>query len=147
MSAECEYEYGVVPFPKYDEAQETHHTLAAQALFLTVPITVSNPDFTGFMLEALSAYSSYTTLPAFYEVSCKTKYMYDADSAEMLDITFDGLVYDLGQLYDWGGLFSLLGVTIPGKLENNFASLYAAAESKALAEMEKTIEIFMELDR
>jgi len=145
MSAKCKDEYGVVPYPKLDEEQEDYYTLSAQAMLITVPVTASNLEFTGFMLEALSAYSKYTTLPAYYEVACKTKYMYDADSADMLDITFNGLVYDLGQLYNWGGLFSILEVTIPSKLDNNFASLYAAAEEKAQTELEKTVEIYEDL--
>ena len=133
-------------FAKESEEQENYYTISAQGLLITVPVTAKDPDFSGFMLEALSAYSKYTTLPAYIEVSCKTKYMYDADSAEMLDLTFDGLVFDLGQLYRWGGLFDILESNIPQSRTNNFASLYAAAEEKALAEIDKTVEVYMGLE-
>nr|MBQ4320582.1 hypothetical protein [Clostridia bacterium] len=145
MSANCKDEYGVIPYPKYDEAQEKYYTLSAQAMLITVPVTTATPDFSGFMLEALSAYSSYTTLPAYYETNCKTKYMYDEDSAEMLDITFDGLIYDLGQLYNWGKIFDVI-TNVAKAGENNFASQYAAVEAAALAAMEKTVETYMELE-
>jgi hypothetical protein len=95
------------------------------------------------MLEALSAESSYTTLPAYYEVSCKTKYTYDKESAEMLDIIFNGITYDLGAIYDWGQINTLLKDTIPKKKENIFSSEYAKLEPKALSAMQKTIDEFL----
>jgi len=144
MSADCTDEYGVIPFPKYDEAQEKYYTLSAQGLVITVPKTAKDPDFSGFMLEVLSAYSSYTTLPAYIEVSCKTKYTYDADSAEMLDLTFDGLIFDLGQLYNWGDVFNI-PYNIGKEGQNNFASRYASLESAAVAAMEKTVDTYLGL--
>ena len=144
MSADCTDEYGVIPFPKYDEEQENYYTLSAQGLILCVPVTAPDLEFTGFMLEVLSSYSSYTTLPAVIEVNCKTKYTYDADSAEMLDLTFDGLVFDLGQLYNWGDLFNI-PYNIGKEGQNNYASRYASLEGAAIAAMEKTVDTYLNL--
>ena len=105
ISAETDvsFDYGVVPFPKLDEAQEKYLTIPDNyhSMVLTIPATNTDTDFAGFMLEAMSAESTYTTLPAYYEVSCKNKYTYDKESAEMLDIIFNGITYDLGAIYDW----------------------------------------------
>jgi hypothetical protein len=139
MSANATIDYGIVPYPKYDEIQPKYYTCTAQASLITIPITAGAPEFTAFMLEALSAYSRYTSLPAYYEVSCKNKYTYDTDSAEMLDYIFDGIVYDLGALYNWGGLLDILSSTIPSSGTNSFSSLYASVESSAIAALEKTI--------
>ncbi len=144
LSAECEFDYGALPFPKLDEAQEDYYTLTAQAMLITVPVTNANPDFAGFMLEALSAEAKYTSLPAYLETACKTKYMYDEDSAEMLDLTFDGIIYDLGMLYNVGGLYTILAEQIPVSRTNNFSSLYAAAESRAQGELEKIVAAYLE---
>lgn len=144
-SAECVDEYGVIPFPKFDEAQDGYYTISIQAMLITVPTSNAEPEFAAFMLEALSAASRYTTLPAYYELTCKTKYMYDEDSADMLDITFEGLVYDLGILYNWGSLVNILSNDIPVACANNFASLYAKAESKAQTELEKTVDAYLTL--
>ena len=103
----------------------------------------NDTDFAGFMLEAFSAESTYTTLPAYYEVSTKTKYTYDEESAKMLDIIFDGITYDLGAIYDWGAINTLLKATIPNKKENIFASEYAKLEPKALTAMQKTIDEYL----
>ena len=144
-SAEATFDYGALPFPKLDEAQEEYHTLTAQAMLITVPVTNAKPDFAGFMLEALSAEAKYTSLPAYIETSCKTKYMYDEDSAEMLDLTFDGIIYDLGMLYNVGGLYTLIATTIPQARQNTFSSGYAAAESKAQSELDKIIAAYLEI--
>ena len=74
-STDVNFDYGVVPFPKYDEAQKKYLTIpdCYHSMVLIIPATNTDTDFAGFMLEALSAESTYTTL-RYYEVSCKTKY-------------------------------------------------------------------------
>lgn len=139
-SANCDFEYGVLPAPKYDEAQEKYCAFpdVVGSMVFGIPITVPDTSFTGFMLEALSAASTDTTLSAYYEVSCKTKYTYNADSAEMLDLIFSNIVYDLGTIYSFGNINTMFTEDIPKAKVNNFASLYAKKESKALADIEKT---------
>lgn len=148
LSSKAEFDYGVMPYPKFSEAQDhyigTPDPVAA-ALF-GVPVTEGDYEFTGFMMELLSCLTYQDVLPLYIEVSAKTKYMYDEDSAAMFDITFNNLHYDLGIMFGWGGLGSLLTSSIPQAHENTFASLYAKAESKAQAEMEKTLETFASLD-
>ena len=144
-NTDIDFDYGVVPFPKYDQSQEKHLTIPDNyhSMVLTIPVTNTDTDFAGFMLEALSAESRYTTLPAYYEVSCKTKYTYDEESARCLDIIFSGITYDLGSIYDWGMISNLIKNTIPLKKENIFASEYAKREPKALTDMQKTIDEFL----
>ena len=143
-SAECTDDYGIIPYPKYDESQEKYYTYAdVMAMLFAIPTTCSDPDFTGFMLEALSAASTDTTLEAYYEVSCKTKYTYDPDSAAMLDITFDGIRYEPAVIYSISGLSNMF---YDFGLNNsaNFASTYASIEKSALADLEKLIDDFSE---
>ncbi|MDD4772830.1 MAG: hypothetical protein PHZ09_04415 [Eubacteriales bacterium] len=144
-NTDVDFDYGVLPFPKNDQSQEKYLTIPDNyhSMVLTIPITNTDTDFAGFMLEALSAESRYTTLPAYYEVSCKTKYTYDEESARCLDIVFGGITYDLGSIYDWGTISNLLKNTIPSKKENVFASEYAKREPKALTDMQKTIDEFL----
>lgn len=138
------FDYGVIPFPKYDESQEKYLTVPdpAHSIIMFVPVTCQNTDFAGFAIEALSAESKYTTLPAYYEISCKTKYTYDQESADMLDLIFSGIQYDLAAVYNWGELTTLFSSVIPSKKTNNFASSYAKKEKSALRAIEKTLEKF-----
>ncbi len=143
-NTDVDFEYGVIPNPKYDENQDKYYTIpdSYHSMVLTIPVTNNDESFAGFMLEALSAESMTTTLPAYYEISCQTKYIYDKESAEMLDIIFNGIIYDLGSIFDWGTLGAMLKSTIPAAKKNNFASQYAKLETKAMRDIEKTIEKF-----
>ncbi len=145
-SRDCDFEYGIIPMPKLDEAQEKHYTTPdTTALLFGIPAIDAEPEFSGFMLEALSAYSTDTTLPAYYETSCKTKYTYDADSAEMLDLIFDGIVFEPAQLFGIGNLWGIL-TSIAQSRNNTLASSYASAESSALKSIETLKETFSEIE-
>lgn len=140
FSAECVNDYGLVPYPKFDEAQEKYYTYADRyCMLFCIPVSCVDPDFSGFMLEALSAEATDTSLKAYYDISCKTKYTYDADSAEMLDLTFAGIQYDLSRIYNINGLNNFL-YSLASKKDNTFSSDYAKIESKALADIEKLVE-------
>lgn len=139
-SSDCVNDYGIIPYPKFDESQEKHYTYADRySMLFCIPASCADPDFAGFMLEALSAEATDTSLKAYYEISCKTKYTYDADSAEMLDLTFDGIQYDLTRIYSISGVNDIL-YKLASKKDNTFSSDYAKIESKAQADIEKLIE-------
>ena len=90
-------------------------------------------------MEALSAEASTTSLPAYIEVSCKTKYTYDEDSAEMLDIIFDNIYYDTANIYGISGLKTIV-YDVMKNMENNFATTYASIETAAKTDLEKLIK-------
>jgi len=146
-SANVEFNYGVMPYPKFDEKQENYYTTPdpVGVSMLVIPSSVNDTDFASFILEAICAASKYEVLPKYYEVSAKTKYTYDEESPIMLDIIFSGLRYDLGVIYDWGGLRVLFTTIIPSDGTNTFPSKYAALETKAFTQMETTLEAFREL--
>ncbi len=144
LSSQTDFDYGVLPYPKFNEAQDTYIGTpdpVAASLF-GVPVTETDFEFAGFMLELLSCLTYQDILPLYIETSAKTKYMYDEDSAKMFDITFNNLHYDLGVMFNWGGLKAVLTMEIPKEHENIFSSLYAKYESKAQTEMEKTLAAF-----
>ncbi len=140
FSADCEFEYRIIPFPKYDDAQDNYYTSADfLSMLFAIPVTNAEPDFAGFMLEALSSASTSTSLQAYYEISCKTKYTYDEESAEMLDLIFSNIVYETALVYGVGDLRSLY-MLIPEQKKNTFVSLYKTREKRALKDLEKLAE-------
>jgi len=145
-SAKCDHDYGIVPYPKFDESQEEYVSIPdpVGAQMFAVPKSVNDLETAGFMLELLSSMSYYDVLPVYIETSAKTKYMYDEQSAEMFDLIFDTLRYDLGVMYNWGGLYTLIRSNIPTARQNTFASLYASKEEAAQTAMEETIDKFLE---
>ena len=126
--------------PKYDEQQEKYLTQPDDiTLMFGIPATASDPDFCGFMPEALSYESSFTTLPTYYETCCKTKYAYDEESAEMIDLAMDGVIYDIGFIFNLGGLRDILLTTARGI---NFASMYAGKEESAITAINELLAKF-----
>ncbi|MCL2517597.1 MAG: hypothetical protein FWF15_03440 [Oscillospiraceae bacterium] len=145
-SAEADFNYGIMPYPKLDEKQEKYYANAYNwGSMLVIPSSVNDTDFASFMLEAICAASRYEVLPRYYEDSSKTKYMYDEQSPIMFDLIFSGLRYDLGVIFDWGGLRVLFVSTIPTDGTNTFVSKYAALEEKAFTQLESSLEAFREL--
>jgi hypothetical protein len=137
ISAECNFDYGIIPFPKYDEEQDKYYTMADKlGMLFCIPVSNPDPDFAGFMLEALSCVSEKTTLPAFYEISCKTKYTYDEDSAKMLDLIFSNIIFEPALTYNINYINNIYYNLARDKV-NNFVTQYAGIESAALTDIEK----------
>lgn len=92
--------YGILPFPKYDEAQESYYTSSRNThnAFM-MPITCKDPEMAAAVMEALSAVKYQKVLPAFYEVVLKTKYAADTETAEIIDIIHDTMILDFGYTY------------------------------------------------
>ena len=141
-----DFNFGILPNPKNDESQTEYynHVHAWCTTAISVP-TTADPERTGIILEALTAESYYTLRPTYYETSLKTKFLRDDESEEMLDLIFDTRCYDLGHVYNWGGVFDMFS-NLPQQKSNNtdFVSAYEKILSKIEAAMEKAIENFLE---
>jgi hypothetical protein len=133
-----EFDFGILPFPKLDADQPKYRTMPQNGytMFCT-PVTVQNPEKVGAIMEAMSAESRKSVVPAFYEVALKTKYARDEESAEMIDIIREGISYNFGMEYvvplgmphlEWRMLIS--------DKKNNIAS----SVEKKMAGWEKSLE-------
>ena len=139
-----DFNFGILPNPKYDESQKEYfnHVHAWCTTAISIPVT-SDPERTGMILEALTAESYYTLRPAYYDVSLKTKFMRDDESGEMLDLIFETRCYDLGHVYNWGGVFDMFSALPQGK-NQDFVSAYEKILPKIETAMEKAIDNFLE---
>lgn len=133
----CEQDFGVLPFPKYDEAQENYHCIISTSLTpaVSIPITNPNPSQAGLILEAMTYYSVDTVTHVYYDLSLNSRFIRDEESSEMFDIMFANSVYDFGYIFDVGGLGMILENMFYNK-KNTFSSRYASMEKKALAALE-----------
>ena len=120
-----EDDYGVIPYPKYDEAQDKYYTMADGIhTVLAVPKTVKDTEFVGTVVEALSAETWKTVTPTLYEIALKTRYLRDSESKEVLDLIIEGRTFDFGFIYDgWQG-FSFMLSSLFGSGNSNFQSYY-----------------------
>ena len=97
-----EQEFGVVPMPKFDEAQKEYRTLLHdQFTVMCVPTTVKGKDLdmVSAVMESLASASYKTVRPAYYETTLRTKIAQDPQSAEMFDIIIDNIYIDAGIIY------------------------------------------------
>ena len=141
-----ETDFGILPFPKYDENQKNYLSLVNASIgsALTVP-TTADPEVSGAVLEAMAYHSRYTLLPAYYDVMLKNKVSRDVDSEEMLKIIFGNMTYDLGGIYDFGGIVGeLMYHTMTFK--RTMASFYEKNESKAQKNIEKLVTSILEIE-
>jgi hypothetical protein len=145
MLREAECNFGILPNPKYDENQSEYYNAvhAWCTTSVSIPIT-SDPERTGIILESLTAESYYTLRPAYYDTSLKTKLMRDDESGEMLDLIFSTRCYDLGHVYNWGGIFDMFA-DITFKKSTDFVSAYEKLLPRVEKDMEKAIAEFVEL--
>ena len=97
---DMEDNFGILPTPKYDEAQEDYNTfIARSAQTLMIPVTNRELPRTAVILENLGAESFKSLRPAYYDVQLSGKTARDADSLEMLDIIFEGRRYEMAYIF------------------------------------------------
>ena len=119
-------EYGLIPFPKYDEAQKNYYSGAHdQYVSFSIPVTNPDPGTTGAVMEAMASFAYRDTVPKYLDIALKGKYMSDAYSRRMVDLITGGFRVDAGWIYNKfiGGLGSAFRDTIKEN-EKSFASTY-----------------------
>ena len=94
------FDYGILPMPKYDEAQSDYCTITGFPYSLySIPLDAPDADMSSAVLEALASASYREVSPALFEVAMKVKYTTDDDSARMFDIIRDTVMFDFGRVF------------------------------------------------
>lgn len=140
-------EYGILPYPKFDEEQEDYKTMVdGYHAALAVPKTISDPEFVGIITEALNAESNKIVFPAYYEVALKVKYAHDDESVQMLDKIVNSRVFDFGYVYGgWSGVAFMFQGIVGENKSKDFASYYASKGPAAEQYYQDVIDYFNEL--
>ena len=130
---DMETDFGILPYPKLDEAQAQYASTSRDNFDLFVlPIDVKDQEFSGIITEALCAESYRSVVPTYYDVVLKTKTSRDEESAEMIDIIRDSLTFDLGHLF----------VNLVRNNSTDLASKYAGAEKAAQSALEEMLAAY-----
>jgi len=136
-----ETDFGIIPFPKFDEQQENYYSTATQWGYAVAFPKTADPEFAGFITEALARESVTTLTPAFYDVSLRTKYARDDESEDMLDIIFGNKIYDIGVLFSLTGLDATLSSMVSGR-KTDFVSTFDKNKDKMQTKIEKFYESY-----
>ena len=132
-------DYGVLPVPKFDKAQQNYKTWTHESgscLSVTNAVTDEVKDKVCGTLQVYAALSSQTVKPAYYDVMLTSRNVRDAESAEMLDILFHNRVFDMAMYFSEELGFYPLFKTAVNDNRDTFSSGY----SKAAARFDQKIE-------
>lgn len=128
---EMEADFGIIPYPKWDKAQENYQTMSLdRASTFLIPVT-ADKSYSASIAEAMACQSYKTVVPAFYDTALKTKYARDDESQEMIEIILEHVVFDFADIYSQtlGGDASSAGKmlrTLVWNKDPNFASKWAS---------------------
>ena len=138
-----ETDFGIIPSPKSDEAQKNYisNITVVWTNSLCIPATLPDFERTGIITNALAAESMNTLIPVYYDIQLKTKIARDEESSEMLDIIFSGRKFDLGLMYNWGGISDKFLESMQ-KNSSNIVSVLESIEGRIISEMQKTIDAY-----
>lgn len=135
-------DYGVLPLPKYDEAQTRYVSDMTGACSMTVvPITIEDPERTGNIIDALGAAAYDMISPSLYDVIASVKNVRDEESAEMVQLIIRNRIFDMSHMYYIAGddfVYELLKAK-----STDVASYFAKRETQAQKTIDKLIEDFL----
>ena len=95
-------EYGVVPIPKYSEAQTIYRSQMHDGFtVISIPTTVQGErlDELSAVLEAMASASYNMVRPVYYETTLRTKIAQDPQSSVMMDLIINNIHIDAGFVY------------------------------------------------
>lgn len=96
---EMKSDYGIIPYPKYDEAQDKYYSRVEGGCPYFIPVTVTDTSFAGAIMEAMACESYNSVVPTYYEIALKAKYTRDSQSGAILDMMMENRVYDWGDTF------------------------------------------------
>ena len=136
-----DFDFGVVPFPKYDEEQDSYYATAYEgATGAFIPVTSSDPEKVGLILDAMSYEGEKSVVPTFRNIAVESKGLRNDDSVEMLGIIMDNVVPCIGKIFTLDNtLQDALDLDIINKT-NTAASIYASNKESIDAKIADVME-------
>jgi len=123
---DMETDFGIIPYPMYDEAQGEYYARVSYFMPPIIPITNQNLELTGAVLEMTNYLAKQSITPAYYDISLKGKYSRDEESVAMLDLIFDHRVIDLGDT-----------IFCPDVRDGFFSQMYSSNKRDLVSTVEK----------
>ena len=120
--------YGVLPVPKYDKAQEFYRTWthsSGSSFAVTTAIPEGKAETVGQILSAYALLSHQYLKPAYYDVTLTSRNIHDSESAEMMDLMFSNRVYEMSFYFTANFGFFELFKTATNDNSDSFSSKYS----------------------
>ena len=136
---QSEINFGILPFPKYDENQENYISASHDygTNFLTVPIMNMDTENTGNILNIFSVMGQELITPVYYDNVLYSKTVRDVESRDMLDIIYDTKYYDLGTYMNWSNFAENLMEDMWNEKSPNISSFYSSNSRRIERQIEQ----------
>lgn len=96
-----DFDFGVVPFPKYDEEQDGYNSMVdMHSLYMCIPSQNKDAEVVGQMVDLLSFESYRTVVPVYYDLVVEQRGLINDESREMLPYINAGRTADFAIVYD-----------------------------------------------
>ena len=138
-------EFGIMPMPKMDENQDGYYTVTSGSWAAAILKNNCDHKFSAYMLDAFAAGAKNYVTPAYIEVNLKRKSLRDDDSERILEYIFDSIVYDVGAVYDFGGISSMFA-TLVSNNSADITSSFTSVQDMALEAIEDVIDAYAQDD-
>ena len=140
-----EVDFGVLPMPKYDEAQEKYYSMVSIFSntwftdYVVIPATNTDLERTGALIEAMGYYSQQYVTPAFIDNVVMNKTVRDEESAKIVQDIIDNMQYDIALIFNWGGIQGTV-TQMRNASGQSYSSVYEARKNQILEEMNNTVD-------
>ena len=112
-------EYGIVPYPKYDDTQENYYTHIYETLTVfAIPINAGSQSESGIVLEALGAASYDYITPEYFETVLQYQNSQDVDSLEMINMARENISFNFGFVHS--GAIGDIGSVLDNMKNGNY---------------------------
>ena len=146
-----EDDYGILPYPKWDEDQDDYITMIANgAAFVCVPRTVVNGGYDRLdyivspTLEAMAIEAYRSVTETFYEFALKGAYTRDDVAADMIDMIVANSTKNF--LYEYSSSLNGIGTLFSTCMSNHstdFSSTYAGKYTAAKTLLDELISDYV----
>ncbi len=143
---EIEFEFGILPMPKFDEAQE-HYRVFCGAGLIGIPSNIENPTLISDVAETMAYYSYKEIRPAFFDIVLENKAVRDENSYKVIQMMHENKVFDFGFNFDTtASAYGLLKEVVITKKSTDFASVYAKKEKGIRKMFEKIVDAVKDME-
>ncbi len=97
--ANASFKTGILPYPKWDEAQENYVSMLQRNCYFLIPTSCADEEMSGALLEAWSSLAYRQLQPEYFEVSLKARYSEDDEMAQVYDLLRESLNFDIGETF------------------------------------------------
>ena len=92
--------YGVLPTPKYNEAQQQYGTQLHSCALWSIPVDADNPDMSAAVMTSMAYDSHEIVIEPHFERLLKTRYVKDSESGYMIDTIYNNMYMNFDSIYN-----------------------------------------------